>query len=124
MRVNNREFKKIIFYPELAQFCPINHQNTFMSRKIFEKYGLFNEDLTTGMDWDLFVRLAGKVDIYFVNRVFTVWRLHSERNISMKEDYLRKMLDIKKVINEQKEEPFLWGLRQMKDLDRLKYIRV
>ena len=51
--------------------------SAFFKREVIEKFGLLNETLQYGMDYDLFVRIAGNYDIIGTDELFSYYRLHS-----------------------------------------------
>jgi glycosyltransferase involved in cell wall biosynthesis len=75
-----REFKKNINKKNLermmSMFNWIPHENTFVKREIFKKYGCFREDLKQTMDYEFWLRFMDKTEPVMVDESFTVFIIH------------------------------------------------
>lgn len=54
----------------------VPHVATFVSRRLFEEMGLFDESLKYSMDWDLWLRLAQKYPPTVIDDELAVFRQH------------------------------------------------
>lgn len=70
-------FKKLLRF-----FNYIPHQSVFIKKDVFKKYGNFDESLSSGMDYDLWLRLADKIPFLFFNRIIANFRIHSQAESS------------------------------------------
>jgi len=109
---------KPLFKLLLSLFCPINHQNTVMSKKIFEDNGLFLEDLSSGMDRELFIRLLGIIDPYFVDQNFVTFRIHSGSKSSGFSGVKSQFYNLVRLYEIHRVIPFITGLVWMYKYDR------
>jgi len=81
----------------------IPHQAVFIKKQIFEKFGYFDESLTSAMDPDLWLRISGATKWKFFDRVISRYRIHSgaqsssEKNI--KENQINWRIVQKKYLN-------------------------
>ncbi|MBN2287889.1 MAG: glycosyltransferase [Candidatus Glassbacteria bacterium] len=78
---------------------PIPHHATVVRKSCAEEAGLYDPELTTTHDWDLWLRLARKHPVAFVNRYLANYRVH-QANVSMrrsregdKERFIFSLLD-------------------------------
>lgn len=78
---------------------PIPHHATVVRKSALEEVGGYDEDLVTTHDWDLWLRLAEKFKVVFINEPLSNYRVHSG-NVSKtrshrgeKEKYILKLLD-------------------------------
>jgi len=74
--------KKILIF---AEDC-ISHPNTFMNKIIFQKYGLFDETFKVSMDYEYWLRIIRYETPYYVNKNFTIFRIHGRGMSSNKEN--------------------------------------
>jgi len=70
------EFSNII-----RQLNPIPHHATVVRKVCLEEVGLYDEELTTTHDWDLWLRLSRKFPVVFINEYLANYRVH-ETNVS------------------------------------------
>ena len=66
----------------------IPHQAVFIKKEVFDKFGGFDESLSSAMDPDLWLRIKNKTRWSFFDRIISNFCLHSESqtaNLKMKE---------------------------------------
>lgn len=54
----------------------IPHPSTFIKKEVFERDGMFLEDLKVVMDYELWFRLLKKEKFVFINDYFSIYRAH------------------------------------------------
>jgi glycosyltransferase involved in cell wall biosynthesis len=54
----------------------IPHQAVFIRTEVFEKYGYFDDTLSSAMDTDLWLRIGSKTEWKFYNRIISYYRTH------------------------------------------------
>lgn len=65
--IRNNGTKKVLIIPHTKlKERMINHSTCFVSRKIYQKYGLFNIHFKIAADYDLMLRLSKKKDVEFI----------------------------------------------------------
>jgi glycosyltransferase involved in cell wall biosynthesis len=60
----------------------IPHQSVFIKKIILEKYGCFDDSLSSEMDLDLWLRIYSKTKWMFINRVISKYRMHNSAQSS------------------------------------------
>ncbi|MBI2357243.1 glycosyltransferase [Candidatus Dojkabacteria bacterium] len=91
----------------LTYRMPISHQNTFFSRDIFDKIGMYDENLKISMDLDfLITALKGRYKILLTNANFSVFR-HRHDAVSKREGWRYPLLDIPRLTYKYGVVPFL-----------------
>lgn len=63
----------------------IPHQAVFIRRSVFEKFGYFDETLTSAMDADLWLRIKNRTKWKFFNRLISNYRLHGRAQSSRRD---------------------------------------
>lgn len=61
----------------LAFYNFIPHQGVFIKKNVFERYGFFDENLTSAMDQEMWLRIRNKTTWAFYNRVISNYTLRS-----------------------------------------------
>lgn len=57
-----------------------NSSTTLLRKKVFEKVGKFQAEFATNtFDFNMWVRIAEKFDVYFIDKVLVDYRLHSDQ---------------------------------------------
>jgi glycosyltransferase involved in cell wall biosynthesis len=61
--------KPLLTFMDIYRSNVVKHQSSFIKRNLFEKFGLYNEDLRIVADWEFFLRILGlsNVSYQFVN---------------------------------------------------------
>ena len=77
----------------------IPHQAVFMKKKLFENYGLFDETLTSKMDYDLWLRIAGKTGWRFFDRTISNFTIREGSQGSAMEKLEENRNNLKRVRN-------------------------
>lgn len=60
----------------------IPHQAVFIKKEVFEKYGYFDENLSSAMDTNLWLRIGNKTRWKFFDRIISNYRTHSSAQSS------------------------------------------
>jgi len=87
-------FKKISNIKEHSLFIEnyVSHQNTFIKKELFDKYGSFDERLKYCMDYEYILRLLkNKENPDYVNEAFSVFRVH-ENSMSASHKHILEIL--------------------------------
>ena len=66
------------FYPKLLGKVTFTQPASFFRREVLDRYGLLDESLHYGMDYDLFVRIALNYEIVHFDEIVSRNRFHSE----------------------------------------------
>ena len=66
----------------LKIFNYIPHQSVFIKRKVFNKYGKFDESINYAMDYEYWLRIGNKTKWKFIDRIVTKYRYWSSSNSS------------------------------------------
>jgi len=70
----------------LKLFNYIPHQAVFMKRKVFEKFGLFDEGLSSKMDYEYWLRIADKTNWQFIDRVISNYTIRKGAKTSSRKN--------------------------------------
>ena len=91
---------KTIAYPKISKLKQkmlfaedyISHQNAFVKKELFEKYGLFNENFKFCMDYEFWMRLLKNNEkALFINKNISVFRVH-EDSLSASHKHMAEIL--------------------------------
>lgn len=66
----------------LSKNNPIRTPGIVVAREAYEKVGAFTTSLVYTPDWEMWVRLAGSVNLAYVNRPYSLFRMHSSSETS------------------------------------------
>lgn len=67
------------FYRQFLTGCPVNGCTVMISKKLFKKVGLFNEQLPFTHDYDLWMRIIlTRADFYYLNSRTVQYRKHEK----------------------------------------------
>jgi len=77
------------------RFVP--HQAVFIKKSVFEKFGNFDESLTTEMDPDLWFRIRNKTNWSFFKRIICNYRISETAESSSPDNKKRNLENIKRV---------------------------
>ncbi len=69
-------------------FNLINGCTTLIHRSMFEKYGLFDEELSTSQDYDMWMRLLTDCNPVYVEEELVITRIHDTQGSKTISDYL------------------------------------
>lgn len=61
----------------LKFFNFVPHQAVVMKKEVFDKYGYFDEEMKTKMDWEMWLRLADKTKFKYMDILVSNFRMHS-----------------------------------------------
>ena len=78
-----------------------------MKREVFDRYGLFREEIKIVMDYDYFLRISGKERLFFVDEDFTVFTYHKGSNSGNPAKWFGVEADIFRVWRDNKNIPFI-----------------
>lgn len=70
----------------LKYFNYIPHQAVFIKRSVFKKYGFFDLNLSSSMDYDFWLRIAKKTRWLFMNKIISNYRIHKGAQSSSKKN--------------------------------------
>lgn len=82
-RMRHRKFSGWVF-EKVLPLCLISLSSALFRKGIFEKVGLFDEDLPVCEDYDFGIRLAHRYPVYFITRPLIVKRGGHEDQLSRK----------------------------------------
>ena len=85
----------------LKLFNYIPHQSVFVKKDIFTKFGGFDDKLKFSMDYDLWLRLAGKTRWVFMDRIISNYTIHKDSQSSNKNNILTNNRELNKVIKKR-----------------------
>ena len=75
----------------------IQHTSAYIKRSLFDKYGLYDENLKIVSDWKWYLQVAGlnKADVRFTNRYVSCFDMHgiSSTNLKLDKAERRKVLE-------------------------------
>lgn len=63
----------------ICQLIPGSASGVLVERKFLNEVGLFNEQLFIGEDWDLWLRIVEKTNIYFINKILVYLRSRTKK---------------------------------------------
>lgn len=64
----------------------IPHQAVFIRKRVFDRYGYFDENITSSMDYDLWLRICDKTNWKFYDGIISKFRIHQESQSSGKKN--------------------------------------
>ncbi|MEL6494922.1 MAG: glycosyltransferase family 2 protein [Cyanobacteria bacterium J06623_7] len=80
-----------------GKFCPLTTSAVTVRRACFDHCGLFDVELVSFQDWDMWYRLAGEYDFAYIEEPLLVFRQHlGDRTSKTKE---RRFLGLKQLVN-------------------------
>lgn len=77
--LQTREFRESFSLERLLKQCYI-HSGSVISKEVFEKEGLYREDMRTAEDWDLWIRAARSFKIFHIPEPLVVARIHKDNS--------------------------------------------
>lgn len=80
----------------VTEGCFIDSETVLINKKALVECGGFNEKYSYIVDYDIFVKIAGRYDhLYYENKVLAKWRVHSlQASQSMKEVMFKEYADL------------------------------
>ena len=89
---------------------PIVHSSTVFKRKLIEDLrGPYNEKISIGQDWDLFLDFSQKAKIFFIDKYSVYWRRYSESITGKTSNQISSRLD--KIRNLEKGAAFAVSIK-------------
>lgn len=79
---------KLAFPWLLFFFNYVPHQSTFVKKSVFEKFGMFDEKLSSSMDYDLWLRIIKRTRWSFIEMVVSNYRLRAGAQSSDKKNFI------------------------------------
>ena len=73
----------------LSFFPWMSHQNMFMKKNIYDKYGLFDEKYKNNLDYDQWLRIINYEPILFIRDNFSVFRVHRKSTTFNPQNFFR-----------------------------------
>jgi len=83
---------------KFINFVP--HQSVFIKKSIFKKFGCFNEDLRSSMDFDLWLRIKNSTSWMFFDRLICNYMIRSDAQSSGRNNEIENKKNLKKVHKE------------------------
>ena len=89
----------------------VNGCTTLISKKIFATVGLFDTNLRTSQDFEMWLKIFAKYDSYFIEQPLVKYRIHRKQDTNKNPVYEKESNTIwKKIINSlDKEQIISWG---------------
>lgn len=78
LKKRGRFFKKFIL--KIHNFIP--HQSVFIKKEVFKKFGYFDENLKTFMDFDMWIRIKNKTNFIFFDRIISNYTIRKDAQSS------------------------------------------
>lgn len=83
----------------------VNGCSTLISKKCFEKVGVFNENLKTTNDYEMWIRLFGKFNSYLIEEPLIQYRVHKNQDTNKSPYFLEESNNLwTDIINSLSEE--------------------
>ena len=95
-------FKQGVINNALTYTFPCAHSGSIFNTKIIKKFKYpYDEDLLTGHDWRLFLKISFLNKVLFINKDWVYWRRYSEsvsakNKLTSKKDIIKNLLYAKK----------------------------
>lgn len=64
---NGKEIRCTIYNPEYISDAMINHPSTFVHRKVYEQYGMFDCEYKMSADYDFMIKMVRNPEVQFVS---------------------------------------------------------
>ena len=79
----------------LSDGCFIDTETVVIEKEALLKSGRFNEKYLYIVDYDAFIKIAKKFDVYYENKILAKWRMHPKQaSQKMKEIMYREYIDL------------------------------
>lgn len=92
-------------YRGIANGCTI-----IMHKNMFNRYGLFNEELRTTQDYDLWFRIFKNENIYYCSEINVQMRIHSKQGSRIAESHVEEQVMLWKNIIENTSDEDIYGV--------------
>ena len=92
---NGKEIRCVLNHPEYIREAMINHPATFVSRKVYEEYGMFDCQYKMSADYDFVIRMTRQEKVKFVP-VYAILACFRVGGISGTVDALLETMKIKR----------------------------
>ncbi len=99
------------FRTYMTMFNWIPHENTFVKKSMFKKYGNFNEDLKQSMDYEIWLRMLDKETPKLVDEDFTVFVMHQNSTTCNPRNWSRIAYEYLKIWKLQKTIPMIGSVK-------------
>jgi glycosyltransferase involved in cell wall biosynthesis len=117
------EILRTQFIPLVSTFNWVPHENTFVRKGIFERHGLFKEDLKNNMDYEYWIRIMDSEKPVFVNESFTVFTIHSNSTTCNPKNWINIVREYFKIWKDAKCIPLIGKVEQHGFLKKVKEIK-
>lgn len=85
-------FEKLLLLSESSNFIP--QLTVIIKRKTFEEIGYFKKEFKIGLDLELFLRVAEKYELDYIDEPLTIYRIHQDNFSQNKHIYVKEALVI------------------------------
>lgn len=85
-------FEKLLLLSESSNFIP--QLTVIIKRKTFEEIGYFKKEFKIGLDLELFLRVAEKYELDYIDEPLTIYRIHQDNFSRNKHIYVKEALVI------------------------------
>ena len=93
-------------YPWLLSYTNfIPHQAVFIKKQVFNNHGLFNKNLTSKMDLDLWLRIRNKTNWAFFPEIVSCFTIHSGAQSSSKKFLNQNLKNLDQVLKKHLSKP-------------------
>ncbi len=69
---------RLSFLKAMKNFCPVNGCTVMLKKEVFEKCGMFNEDIPYAHDYEFWLRTLAYYDFHLFNYPLVQYRIHDE----------------------------------------------
>lgn len=97
-------FEKLLLLSESSNFIP--QLTVIIKRKIFEEIGYFKKEFKIGLDLELFLRVAEKYELDYVNEPLAIYRIHQGNFSHSVHIYVKEAFTILKYWEKKRPEIF------------------
>ena len=87
-------------------------------KSVFEKVGLFDKNISSGQDIDMWIRIVNNYPVVISNKITAVYNYQIPNTLSKTNILNKKIMDFKKFEAEEKQNP---SLKRFLDLYRIEY---
>lgn len=97
-------FEKLLLLSETSNFIP--QLTVIIKREIFEEIGYFKKEFKIGLDLELFLRVAEKYELDYVNEPLAIYRIHQGNFSHNVHIYVKEAFTILKYWEKKRPEIF------------------
>ena len=93
----------------------IKHQAVFIKKKVYEKYGRFDEGLVYAMDYEFFLRIRNDTNWMFFDRKIDIFTVHGDNNSLAPDKMLENSIEVE-LIQHRYMNPLEYKYKYLFDL--------